>query len=59
MCRERVRGVCGACAGRVRGVFGACAGCVRGVCRVCAGRVGEGPWWRESIARRFIIRIPW
>ena len=32
MCRERVRGVCGACAGRVRGVCGACAGRVGRVC---------------------------
>ena len=50
-------GVCWVCVGRVLSVWGMCGGGVwgRGVgaCVGCVRAVGE------SIARRFIIRIPW
>ena len=45
------------------GMRGACSGGVRGVCSGVGGGGGVWgvcrPWGRESIARRFIIRIPW
>ena len=40
--------------GRVGGVWGGMCG-VFGACLTW----GWGPWGRERIARRFIIRIPW
>ena len=55
-----VWGMCGACGGRVWGVcdvWGACLVC-GGVVWVVGRRVLERSWG-ESIARRFIIRIPW
>ena len=61
--RVRCVGVCGvwACAvgvGRVR-CGGVCVVVCEGACG-CWGVSGVcGPWGRESIARRFIIRIPW
>ena len=56
-------GVCwGVCGGVLRGVFGVCWVCVGACAGGCVGTFvawGWGPWVKESITRRFIIRIPW
>ena len=58
-CVEVGVGCLGACVGACTGVcWGVCWVCVVGCVRACVAW-GWGPWVRESIARRFIIRIPW